>query len=140
LVGKIVTGSYEGETYTFLKLPIINWTRARGDPRTVILNPEAAIQNAASSSSSSVDTTIRSKKFDGKLAGQYIWPYSLPFPSEITIQGDDRKYPAPQTFLERGESTTVQYSFVLKMTHGMLRADTKSVSIFLLSCKSGNPK
>lgn len=125
LIGKIVTGSYEGETCTFLNRPIINWTRSHGNPRTVILNAGPTTQSSASSSSSSVDTTTRSRKFDGKLSGQYIWPFSFPFPSEITLEGDDRKYPAPQTFLERGESTTVQYSLVLKMTHGMLRADTK---------------
>lgn len=106
----------------------MNWTRAHGDPRTVILNPEVTTQIAASSSSSSVDTATRPKKFDGKLSGQYIWPYSFPFPSEISLQdGEDRRCPAPQTFLERGEITTVQYSLVLKMTHGMLRADTKFV-------------
>ena len=128
MIGKIVTGSYEGGSHTFLNHPVISWTRAHGDPRTVILNPEAIIRHAASSSSSSIETTIRPKKFDGKLSGQYIWPYSFPFPSEIILQGDDRGYPAPQTFLERGEKTTVQYNLVLKMTHGVLRADTKFVS------------
>lgn len=106
----------------FLNHPVINWTRTNGDPRA----PPDLI-------SSRLPTV---KKFDGKLSGSYAWPFFFQFPSEVIVvqDGEQQKYPTPQTFVERGTDVTIQYSLVLKMTHGMLRTDSKFV--FLSSCLS----
>ena len=43
------------------------------------------------------------------------------------IQGEQQMYPTPQTFLERDKSGSVQYELVLRLTHGILRSDSKYV-------------
>ncbi|KIJ93581.1 hypothetical protein K443DRAFT_684471 [Laccaria amethystina LaAM-08-1] len=62
---------------------------------------------------------------DGKLVGTYSWPFSFPFPQEVSIPGRSKTFPAPQTFLERGTNANVQYDLVLHITHGLPRPDSK---------------
>lgn len=75
------------------------------------------------------ETTI--KKFEGKLSGEYTWPFMLTFPKEVTIRGQhqylSKEYPTPRTFVEDGTNTSVEYELALRVTHGMLRADSKCV-------------
>lgn len=75
------------------------------------------------------------KKFEGKLSGQYSWPFLLAFPKEVTIRGQhqylSKTYPTPRSFLE--SETSIQYDLALRITHGMLRADSKCVfNIFVI--------
>lgn len=66
------------------------------------------------------------KTMDGKLVGAHSWPFSFPFPQEVCIPGrESETFPAPQTFLERGTNANVQYDLVLRITHGLLRPDSK---------------
>jgi hypothetical protein len=71
------------------------------------------------------------KKFEGKLSGQYSWPFLLTFPKEVTIRGQhqylSKTYSTPRSFLESEKNVSVQYDLVLRITHGMLRADSKFV-------------
>ena len=71
------------------------------------------------------------KKFEGKLSGQYSWPFLLAFPKEVIIRGQhqylSKTYPTPRSFLDSGTNISVQYDLVLRITHGMLRADSKCV-------------
>ncbi|KAF8806268.1 hypothetical protein BYT27DRAFT_7339440 [Phlegmacium glaucopus] len=112
LRGRITTNFYVNGSYTFLEQPITSWDRNDGDPRSMYFTPE---------------TTI--KKFEGKLSGQYTWPFTLTFPKEVTIRGQhqylSKAYPTPRSFLERGTNGSVQYDLVLRVTHGLLRADSK---------------
>jgi hypothetical protein len=105
----VITSSYEDGSCTFLDHPITSWARTNGDPRS----------DASSSSNT--------KKFDGKLSGNYSWPFSFPFPKEVAIgiQGEQQTYLTPQTFLERDTRGNVQYELVLRVTHGVLRSDSK---------------
>jgi hypothetical protein len=68
------------------------------------------------------------KKFDGKLSGQYSWPFSFLF-KDIQVLGqkdqEGRQSSPPQSFFERGIQGSVQYELVLRMTHGILRSDSK---------------
>ncbi|KAF9534572.1 hypothetical protein CPB83DRAFT_878940 [Crepidotus variabilis] len=150
--GRLVTSSFEGGVYTFYEHTIVNWTRADGDPRTTFSSPEAVGSPLPQSSPSSSSPTspssttrisfssptgsrpgtpsgsIRTKRFDAKLFGSYLWPFSFPFPAEVTIPGLDsegKAYPTPQTFNEKGVNAAVQYEVILKMTHGVLKADSK---------------
>ena len=83
---------------------------------------------------SKLESKRGAKKFDGKFSGSYFWPFSFQFPSEIVLQKgrnrEQQKYPAPQTFLERGVNANVQYELVLRMSHGLLKADSKFVFEF----------
>ena len=94
----------------------MTWARTNGDPRSV-------------SPTSDASTSSNTKKFDGKLSGNYTWPFSFPFPKEVAmaIQGEQQMYPTPQTFLERDKNGSVQYELVLRLTHGILRSDSKYV-------------
>ncbi|KAF8165675.1 hypothetical protein B0H34DRAFT_647443 [Crassisporium funariophilum] len=113
LRGRIITSSYEDGTYTFLEHPVTSWNRSHGDPRS-------------SSASPTGSGASRTKKSDGKLTGKYSWPFSFPFPQEVAIRQRNQKvYPTPQSFLDRKTKVSVQYDLVVRMTHGMLRSDTK---------------
>ena len=117
LRGRIITSAYDGGSHTFLEHPIAAWTRAHGDPRTMLLAPVGAATGAAA----------RPKKFDGKLAGSYSWPFSFPFPQEVPTGGAGAASPTPQSFTEKHVRGSVQYELVLRMSHGILRSDSKYV-------------
>lgn len=117
LRGRVITSSYEGGSCTFLDHPITAWARSNGDPR---LLPSTTDGSAPSSSS-------KIKKFDGKLSGDYSWPFSFSFPQEVamSIQGEQQMYPIPQSLLDSNTRGNVQYELVLRVTHGILRPDSK---------------
>ncbi|CAA7259913.1 unnamed protein product [Cyclocybe aegerita] len=129
LRGRIITSSYEGGSYTFLEQSIINWTRSNGDPRSPSPEPSSGpspVARSNSNSSAFPTSNVRTKKYDGKLSGDYAWPFAFSFPSEVSMPGTSSSTcPAPQTFVEKGINGTVQYELVLRMTHGMLRSDSK---------------
>ncbi|KAF5321357.1 hypothetical protein D9619_000548 [Psilocybe cf. subviscida] len=142
--GRIVTSSWEGGSQTFIDMPILSWTRNGGDPRpkSILAHLEAAEARSC-------------KKYDGKFTGKYSWPFSFPFPSEMeqselgsstfsippppsrssssqsssdskgTGSGASTRFALPQTFSEREAKGSVQYELVLRMTHGILRSDSK---------------
>ena len=98
-----------------------SWDRNDGDPRSMFFTSETII-----------------KKFEGKLSGQYSWPFLLDFPKEVTIRGQhqylSKTYPTPRSFFENEKKVSVQYDLVLRITHGMLRADSKFVfNVFFLA-------
>jgi len=75
-------------------------------------------------------------KFNAKLEGTYSWPFSIPFPTEISIphrNGTQRVIPTPQSFLERNVNANIQYQVVVHMTHGLFKANSKSEISVLLS-------
>jgi hypothetical protein len=47
------------------------------------------------------------------------------------IQGEQQIYPTPQSFSERNTRGSVQYELVLRVTHGILRPDSKYVQLSL---------
>ena len=127
LRGRIITSAYDGGSHTFLEHPIAAWTRAHGDPRTMLLAPVGA----------AAGSVARPKKFDGKLAGSYSWPFSFPFPQEVPAGGAAAASPTPQSFTEKHVRGSVQYELVLRMSHGILRSDSKYVcSLFSAKVKS----
>lgn len=113
-----MTSAYDGGSYTFLEHPIVAWTRAHGDPRAMLLAPLTDLADAAAGA--------RTKKFEGKLTGNYSWPFSFPFPQEVHLK-DGQTSPAPQSFAEKAVRGSVQYELVVRMSHGILRSDSKYV-------------
>ncbi|KAF9057795.1 hypothetical protein BJ165DRAFT_1423537 [Panaeolus papilionaceus] len=101
LRGRIMTSAYDEGICTFLEYPVVTWTRADGHPHE---NP-----------------AVR-KKYEGKLEGDYTWPLNFSFPSEIQLNGSQH---APPTFVDRKSMCSVQYDFVLKISHGILRSEAK---------------
>ncbi|KAF9478394.1 hypothetical protein BDN70DRAFT_808896 [Pholiota conissans] len=97
LRGRIITSAYDGGSHTFLEHSVITVTPARP------------------------------KKFDGKFSGAYSWPFSFSFPQQATsvaIPEADCNI-IPQSFTEKEIKASVQYELVLRMTHGLLRSDSK---------------
>ncbi|KAH9482506.1 hypothetical protein JR316_0004606 [Psilocybe cubensis] len=119
LRGRVITTSYEDGACTFLDLPIVSWNRNNGDPRSLFLLPGETPASLAA----------RTKKFDGKFVGKYSWPFSFPFPETISLPGHhgqpNIQTPTPPTFLERGTQGNIGYELVLRITHGILRSDSK---------------
>lgn len=97
LRGRVITSFLDGGSYTFMDHRVPIWHRSSTN-----------------------------KTMDGKLVGAHSWPFSFPFPQEVCIPGrESETFPAPQTFLERGTNANVQYDLVLRITHGLLRPDSK---------------
>lgn len=67
---------------------------------------------------------ISRKKFDGKLSGDYNWPFSFPFPTQVTLPGSSSPVATPPTF-SNSLKTGVHYELALRISHGMLRTDSK---------------
>lgn len=100
----------------------MSWNRNNGDPRSI----PSTVQN----DSGTISRSPSPKKFEGKLSGEYNWPFTFPFPSSVAIPGQGGNLQIPQTFLERGVKGNVQYEFSLRITHGMLRSDSKYILHF----------
>jgi hypothetical protein len=108
--GRIITGAYDGDNYTFLDNSIMVWSKTMGDPR----NPLFPVDG----------------KFNGKLLGDYLLPFSFPFPSELPHPADPTShslYRLPQTFRERTTGVDIQYDLIVHVSRGRLRADSKCV-------------
>ncbi|TFK44167.1 hypothetical protein BDQ12DRAFT_640627 [Crucibulum laeve] len=104
----IISAVVDTGSHTFLNHSITLWSKASGDPR---------------------DTLPSATKFEGRLKGDYSFPFSFPFPTDIGTAGGGRLVqwsPTPQTFLERGTGVSVQYELILRISHGMLRPDSLS--------------
>ena len=90
------------------------WKKDSGDPRNS--NP-----------------TLKDK-FDGKLVGNYDFPFSMPFPAYVdlasssTANMEQMASPTPQTFIERGITATVTYTISVLFIHGWFKHESRSVS------------
>ncbi|TRM65083.1 hypothetical protein BD626DRAFT_399770 [Schizophyllum amplum] len=63
----------------------------------------------------------RKQPTQSKLAGDHVWPFSFPFPTEVPIDGYGKCF-LPQTFMERTTAVAVQYELVAHVNQGKLRA------------------
>lgn len=99
---------------TFLEERHVIWDKSNGDPRS--------------------QTLI--KGFNGKLSGNYQFPFSLPFPDHVDLspalvgkgKNSSRNSlvcPTPPTVLERSLAANVEYQLILQITHGFLRLNSK---------------
>ncbi|PPQ66184.1 hypothetical protein CVT24_000161 [Panaeolus cyanescens] len=123
LRGRIITSFEDFGSFIFLQYTHPVWKKADGDPRST--------------------TTSGTTTFNGKLVGEYEFPFSFPFPTETDLaecpgyktsnigRASDRRdsvnpvFPCPQTFLERNLPINIEYDLVLQVHHGLLRPDTK---------------
>ncbi|KAF9461996.1 hypothetical protein BDZ94DRAFT_1126652, partial [Collybia nuda] len=111
ILGRIITSHNEDGSFTFLDESAILWSKAMGDPRVTV-------------------EQTGDKKFDGRLIGQYSWPFSFKFPTQATLSSGGFAAPhhvfkMPQSFREKETSATIQYDLVLHISRGKLRADQR---------------
>ncbi|KDR84257.1 hypothetical protein GALMADRAFT_54975 [Galerina marginata CBS 339.88] len=122
LRGRIVTSFAVGGSYTFLEYSHNVWNKSAGDPRG----------------------TTAGQKFNGKLLGNFEFPFSFPFAVEADIlqpsSGSGKRasrpelvYRLPQSILEHNLKSNVEYELALHIAHGPFRADStlKASVIFI---------
>ncbi|KAF8206140.1 hypothetical protein K438DRAFT_2013934 [Mycena galopus ATCC 62051] len=115
--GRIVTGLSEQNSYYFLDVTTPLWLKGMPNPRDS--NPGSRSQ------------------FNGKLSGDYHWPFSISLPKEVTLpdpaghQGAVRTYQLPQTFLERTTSVSVLYELYVHVARSTFRVDSNLHTMFV---------
>ncbi|KAF7374624.1 hypothetical protein MSAN_00347200 [Mycena sanguinolenta] len=116
--GQIVTGPSPRDHYCFLDISTPLWLKGMPNPRD---------SNAGPSDS----------KFNGKLSGDYHWPFSISLPKEVTLpdptrrHGEVRTYKLPQTFLERTTRATVFYELCVHVARSTFRVDNNLHTMFV---------
>ncbi|TFK66220.1 hypothetical protein BDN72DRAFT_823709, partial [Pluteus cervinus] len=106
LRGRISTSSWADSIYTFLEHTVPIWSKTSGSPQSTATTP--------------------SSKNDGKLCGEYTFPFSIPFPSVIGVSRgrnpSSQLFSPPQTFFERNSTVNVRYELVVRISRGKLRS------------------
>lgn len=106
--GQVTTGWADRESVIFLNELTTLWSKAMGDPR----DPDAIPQG----------------EYNGKLLGDYMWPFSLKLPSSVTLTGNSGgEFKLPQSFVERDTRASVQYDVVVRFVRGIMRPDSECV-------------
>ncbi|KAL1727881.1 hypothetical protein EV714DRAFT_253423 [Schizophyllum commune] len=94
--GRVITGASASDSFTFLNLNALLWSRAGG------VNSE------------------------NHPHGGDAMPFSIPIPRNTTVRmgdGTERTFPLPGTFLEKEAPVSVKYDFVVVAARGKLRSD-----------------
>lgn len=77
------------------------------------------------------DPATSGSQYNGKLSGDYHWPFSISLPKEIALpdptgkHGEVRTYQLPQTFLERSTRASVYYELFVHIARSTFRVDNK---------------
>lgn len=111
----MVTSSRSEDAHSFLEVVTPIW-----DSTMELPSRNAPVPSPSSARSS------------GKLLGRYIWPFSIPFPTEFSELSSKRRngsqitYPTPQTLCQRGINANIQYEVTLKIiTSGLFNSKHK---------------
>ncbi|KAJ6629497.1 hypothetical protein B0H10DRAFT_1868027 [Mycena sp. CBHHK59/15] len=107
LKGEIVNGDVPIQRTAFVELKKTLWSTAEGDP----LQP-----------------SMSGKNWNGKLKGDYNWPFSIEL--QTTVSKNGQTYNLPHTFLERLARFSVQYTLELRLLRSKLRTDDKLTATF----------
>lgn len=105
--GDLVTSGEFEERLNFFRMRKFVWTTAMGDPRA---------QNSTSSD-----------KWEEKLHGEYLWPFSIKIP-ELPIAADDsdgQRFRLPHSFAERFSRASTEYYLELRINRGKFRSDDR---------------
>ncbi|KAJ7707529.1 hypothetical protein B0H17DRAFT_520623 [Mycena rosella] len=107
--GQITTGATPSEMMSFIDLSTTLWSRSMGDPR----QPG--------------DGNTAQHKWNQRLKGKYVWPFSISLPPTVCIPGafggQDEVFRLPQTFFERHTRAQIEYEVVVRFTRTKLRSD-----------------
>jgi len=121
--GTIITAVDPGGCYEFLDCVQTLWSKSMGDPR----------QSGSTQG-----------KFNGKLFGTYLWPFSFQLPVEVYVPRlkglPPQSFRLPQTFRERHTRPSVQYELDLCITRGKLRSNSHlKTALVYVSCTKPDP-
>ncbi|KAF9058188.1 hypothetical protein BJ165DRAFT_114949 [Panaeolus papilionaceus] len=121
LKGRIITSFSEWGTHVFLEhtIPIWNGKHSLNGPGSI----------SSGQAVGGPHTGQRNLK-----SGNLEIPFSFPFPTEVNLTTNTKGkcspdiqtiFPTPQSFLERDLPSNIDYELVVRVKHGLLRADTK---------------
>ncbi|KAJ7476019.1 hypothetical protein FB451DRAFT_1397386 [Mycena latifolia] len=108
LKGQIITGATPNEMVSFIDIPVTLWARSMGDPRQPAVGGDGT-----------------KNKWNEKLKGKYIWPFSLSLPQTVSllVGMQDEVFRLPQTFFERHTRAQIEYEVAVRFTRTKLRSD-----------------
>ncbi|KAJ7707460.1 hypothetical protein B0H17DRAFT_1032757 [Mycena rosella] len=115
--GSIVAGALPQDRLCFLDATTPLWLKGTANPRE---SPSEAAPH-----------------YDGRLSGDYCWPFSIVLPKEVTLtnpeekHGTPRTYHLPQTFLERTARASVCYELFVNIARSTFRVDSKLQTMFV---------
>ncbi|KAJ7158492.1 hypothetical protein C8R46DRAFT_1002107 [Mycena filopes] len=108
--GQIITGPQDKDRVYFLDTSTPLWLKGMPNPSG------ASVSN-------------------GKLSGDYHWPFSISLPKEVTLADSTGKkattYHLPQSFLERTSRASVYYELFVHIARSTLRVDNKLQTMFI---------
>ncbi|KAJ7745723.1 hypothetical protein B0H16DRAFT_971557 [Mycena metata] len=114
--GQIITGPQDKDRVYFLDTSTPLWLKGMANPRDSV--------SGASGS-----------HYNGKLSGDYHWPFSISLPKEVTLSDPTGKqsltYHLPQSFLERTSRASVYYELFVHIARSTLRVDDKLQTMFI---------
>ncbi|KAJ6520896.1 hypothetical protein DFH09DRAFT_1331546 [Mycena vulgaris] len=122
--GSVVTGLRADDRVCFLDTTTPLWLKGMANPRE---------SNVATSAS----------PYDGRLSGDYHWPFSISLPKEVTLadpnekHGPPQTYHLPQSFLERNTRGSVYYELFVHIARSTFRVDNKLQTMFLAYRQNG---
>ena len=67
------------------------------------------------------------KKFNGKLQGDYTWPFAIDLPKEVLLNRK-KMYTLPETFNERQTRAYITYDVSVRFVRNKLRTDYRYTS------------
>ncbi|KAJ7041041.1 hypothetical protein C8F04DRAFT_187597 [Mycena alexandri] len=106
--GNLIAKGEADKRLNFVQSRELLWTTSMGDPRT----PSSA-----------------AKEWDGKLHGQYRWPFSINLQKAFTAAIGE-EFRLPHTFTEHFARANVEYYIELRIIRGKFRPDDKSIARF----------
>ncbi|KAF9562006.1 hypothetical protein CPC08DRAFT_634774 [Agrocybe pediades] len=122
--GQYLTGANPDQQFTFLDLSYTLWSQSSGKP------PNSNGLHQHTLSPTGLISSSSSSKFDGKLHGDYTWPFSIPLPKDVTLpygkNNELKTFPLPQTFNERLAKGSINYEVYLRISRGKFQPDDRA--------------
>ncbi|KAJ6482483.1 hypothetical protein C8R45DRAFT_303002 [Mycena sanguinolenta] len=109
--GDLIVSGDPDERLNFFRLRKYLWKPSMGDPRAP-------------------GTSAGSENWEGKLKGEYNWPFSIKLSEVATSPDGEHQFHLPHTFAERSSRSSIEYYFELRINRGKLRTDDRIITSF----------
>ncbi|KAF9478874.1 hypothetical protein BDN70DRAFT_933059 [Pholiota conissans] len=122
--GQFITGVNPEDQLNFIDITKTLWSQSDGAPKNATADHD---------SSSPPTDEQPSTKFNGKLQGEYLWPFAIDLPKKVNLSLDGRSdgrqasepFAPPQTFNERTVRAGIHYEISVRIARGRFRLSTQ---------------